>query len=156
MAIMNSQDAISSKAGKVFMSFGPDGDRHEIAEIISFEAMIEYTKADVNSIGRHMKGNKVVGGEGTGSMAMHFHRPEMRRAAAEYVKKGIAPAFTAQVDNADMTSRAGRQSILFRNIVPDQTLLAKIDSDSDEVLTDETDFTFDDFDILDEFGVIQY
>ncbi|MDQ0269937.1 phage tail tube protein [Cytobacillus purgationiresistens] len=150
--IMRNSDAISAKEGTVFITI--DGKVHEYAELIKFEARVDYTKAEVKSVGKRMKGNKIVGAEGAGSMEIHYHRPEMRRMALQYLKTGKSPIFDVQVVNSDITSRAGKQTTLIKNIVPDGALLASLDGDSEDLLKDETDFTFDDFDFLDQFKVL--
>lgn len=147
-----SSDAISAKEGTVYMTI--DGVVHEFAELIRFEARVDYVKADVKAVGKRMKGSKVVGAEGTGSMEFYYHRPEMRRMALEYARSGKAPILDVQVVNADISSRAGKQTALIKNIIPDSALIASLDGDSDDVLKDETDFTFDDFDFLNQFNVI--
>lgn len=150
---MQNADAISAKEGFVYVTI--DGQAHEYAELIKFEARVDYTKADVKSVRKRMKGSKIVGAEGTGSMEVHYHRPENRRLALEYVKTGKAPIMDVQVVNADVTSRAGKQTTLIKNLVPDGALIAALDGDSEDVLKDEIDFTFDDFDFLDQFAVIK-
>lgn len=150
--LMRNEDAISAKEGIVYVTI--EGVVHEYAELIKFEARVDYTKADVKSVGKRMKGSKIVGAEGTGSMELHYHRPENRQMALEYVKTGKAPKMDVQIINADITSAAGKQTALIKNIVPDGALIAALDGDSEDLLTDETDFTFDDFDFLEQFAII--
>ncbi|KAA0944072.1 phage tail protein [Sporosarcina sp. ANT_H38] len=152
MNIMQSQDAISAKEGLVYVTI--DGQVLEYAELIKIKAEIKYLKADVKSVGRRMKGSKIVGAEGTGSMTVHYHRPENRAMALEYVKTGKSPIMDIQAINADITSRAGKQTALLKNVVPDGAVIVEIDGDSDDLLTDEIEFTFDDFDFLSAFNAI--
>lgn len=151
--LMRNEDAISAKEGTVFVTI--EGQAFEYAELIKFEAKVDYTKADVKSVGKRMKGSKIVGAEGTGSMEVHYHRPENRRLALQYVKTGRSPVMDIQVVNADITSAAGKQTTLIKNVVPDGALIAALDGDSEDLLTDEIDFTFDDFDFLEQFVVIE-
>ncbi|MFJ3386328.1 MULTISPECIES: phage tail tube protein [unclassified Lysinibacillus] len=151
--MMQNNDAISAKEGIVYITI--EGEVHEYAELIKFEARIDYTKADVKSVGKRMKGGKIVGAEGTGSMEIYYHRPEMRQMALEYVKTGKSPIMDVQVINADITSRAGKQTTLIKNVVPDGALIAALDGDTDDLLKDSTDFTFDDFDFLEQFKVLK-
>lgn len=150
--IMRDEDAISAKEGTVFVII--EGRVHEYAELIKFESRVDYTKADVKSVGKRMKGSKIVGGEGTGSMEVHYHRPENRQMALEYVKTGKSPRMDVQIVNADISSAAGKQTTLIKNLVPDGALIAALDGDSEDVLKDEIDFTFDDFDFLEQFVVV--
>lgn len=150
--VMQSQDTISAKEGTVYITI--DGQVYEYAELIKLKADLKYIKADVKSVRRRMKGSKIVGAEGTGSISVHYHRPENRALALEYIKTGKSPIMDIQAINADVTSRAGKQTALLKNIIPDGALLVEIDGDSDDLLVDEFDFTFDDFDFLSQFTVV--
>lgn len=150
--VMESKDAISSKEGTLYITI--DGKSYEFAEIVKFDATIEYIKADVKRVGARMNGSKIVGANGKGNMTYYYHRPEIRATALEYLRTGKAPIFDAMLVNADITSAAGKQTAIIKNIVPDSTLIAKLDGDSDDVLKDEVSFTFDDFDLLDQFKTI--
>ena len=149
---MRNEDAISAKEGVVYVTI--EGQVLEYAELIKLEARVDYTKADVKSVGKRMKGSKIVGAEGTGSMTVHYHRPENRALALRYVKTGQAPIMDVQAVNSDVTSRAGKQTTLLKNLIPDGALIAKLDGDSEDVLEDDIEFTFDDFDFLEQFSVI--
>lgn len=85
MAIMNQLDALSAKEGTVFFTINDK--QYELAELISLEAKVEYTKADVTPLNSRMKGGKIVGAEGTGSLKMYYHRPELKAMALNYVNK---------------------------------------------------------------------
>lgn len=149
---VENNDPISAKEGMVYITI--DGRSYEYAELLKFEAKIEYTKADVKAIGKRMKGGKIVGAEGTGSMTVYYHRPEMREMALEYVRTGKSPIMDAQVVNSDATSSAGKQSALLKNIVPNGAIIAMLDGESDDLLKEDIDFTFDDFDFLERFRAI--
>ncbi|HWL13448.1 MAG TPA: phage tail tube protein [Ureibacillus sp.] len=151
--VMQTKDAISSREGTVYITI--DGRSFEIAEILKFRAEVEYNKVDVKRLNARMEGQKIVGAKGVGSMTMYYHRPEIRAMALDYIRTGKVPMFDAMVANADVTSSAGKQTVDVRNIVPNKTLLASLDADSSDVLKDEFDFTFDDFEMLNQFNVIQ-
>lgn len=150
--VMQTKDALSSREGKLYITI--DGQSLEIAEILKFSAKIKYTKVAVKRLNARMEGQKIVGATGEGEMTYYFHRPEIRAMAREYLRSGKSPLFDAMVVNEDATSDAGKQTTLVKNIVPDETLLALLDADSDDTLKDETSFTFDDFDFLNQFNVI--
>lgn len=152
MRNMETRDAISGKEGTLYISI--NGKSLEFAEITKFESKIEYTKADVKRVGTRMDGSKIVGAKGTGSMTVYYHRPEMRAMALDYLRTGRSPIFDATVVNDDATSRAGKQTSLIKNISPDETMIALLDGEGDEVLTEEIPFTFDDFDLINQFKVI--
>lgn len=153
MAILLNDDVISGKEGTVFVTI--DGRVHEFAEIVKIEARVNLLKADVKAVGKRMKGSKVVGAEGVGSWTIHYHRPEMREYVYNFVKNGVNPKIDVMITNADMTSKAGRQSVLLKNLVPDSALIAMLDGDTEDTMTDESDFTWDDLEILERFNAIQ-
>lgn len=150
--IMETKDAISGKEGTLFLTI--NGASLEFAEITKFESKIEYTKAAVKRVGARMEGSKIVGAKGTGTMSVYYHRPEMRAMALQYLKTGKSPIFDAMVVNEDVTSAAGKQTSLVKNIVPDSVMIALLDGESEDVLKEEVPFTFDDFDLINQFLVI--
>ena len=154
MAIMDQLDALSAKEGTVFFTI--DDKQYELAELISLEAKVEYTKADVTPLNSRMKGGKVVGAEGTGSLKMYYHRPELKAMALKYVKQGMLPRIDIKCTNDDKTSRAGRYTVVLKGVLFKESLIFKLDGSSDDVIDEETDFTFQDFDILSEFKEIKY
>lgn len=154
MAIMDQLDALSAKEGTVFFTI--DDKQYELAELISLEAKVEYTKADVTPLNSRMKGGKVVGAEGTGSLKMYYHRPELKAMALNYVKQGILPRIDIKCTNDDKTSRAGRYTVVLKGVLFKESLIFKLDGSSDDVIEEETDITFQDFDILSQFKEIKY
>ena len=58
------------------------------------------------------------------------------------------------ITNADTTSRAGTQTVLLKNLIPDSALIASLDGDTEDTLTDESDFTWDGIEILESFKVV--
>ena len=154
MAIMNQLDALSAKEGTVFFTINDK--QYELAELISLEAKIEYTKADVTPLNSRMKGGKIVGAEGTVTVKIYYHRHELKKMALEYVKNGLLPRIDIKCTNEDRTSRAGRYTIVLKGVLFKESLIFKLDGSADEVIDEETDFTFQDFDILSEFQEITY
>lgn len=150
--VFRDNDAISGKEGSVFVTIGSQ--TLELAELIKVSAKMKLIKADVKTIGKRAKGKKIVGWEGEGSMSLQYNRPEIRSMVAEYARTGLMPSMAIQVTNADITSRAGRQTVLIKEVLPDEVLLASLDGDADDVLIDEVNFTFSDFDLLESFTVI--
>lgn len=152
MRTMETRDAISGKEGMVYLTI--NGQSVELAELTKFEAKFEYKKADVPRVGNRVDGQKIVGAKGVGSMTIYYHRPEMRAMALDYIRTGRSPIFDAMVVNDDPTSRAGKQTTLVKNIVPDEIMIAMLDGESDDTLKEEIPFTFDDADFLNQFRVI--
>ena len=152
MAILQNNDAISGKEGTVFVTI--NGQVLEFAEIVKITARVNFIKAAVKGVGKRMKGSKVVGAEGVGSWTIHYHRPEIRAMVVAYIKTGAMPLIETMITNADITSRAGKQSVLLKNMIPDSALIAALDGDSEDLLTDESDFTWDDLEMLESFVAV--
>ena len=141
---MNQNDTISSKEGTVYASV--DGKNIPFAEIIEMEAKI----VDITPIGQRMKSKKVVGAEGTGSIKYYFQNPAIRNIIVNYVKEGKISEISIKYANEDPTSKAGRNSGVLKNVIFEKALLFKT-SGEDNVLEEETDFSFNDIEILDTF-----
>lgn len=150
---MQTKDAMSSREGMLFIVI--DDQTFEYAEILKFKAEVEYNKVEVKRLNARMEGSKIVGAKGVGEMTVYYHRPEIRAMAMDYLRSGKSPLFDANVVNTDIRSAAGKQTVDVRNIVPDKTLLAMLDADSADVLKDEFPFTFDDFELINQFNAIQ-
>ena len=145
---INQHDTISSKEGTVYASV--DGKNIPFAEIIEMEAKIELKTVDITPIGQRMKSKKVVGAEGTGSIKYYFQNPAIRNIIVNYVKEGKISEISIKYANEDPTSKAGRNSGVLKNVIFEKALLFKT-SGEDNVLEEETDFSFNDIEILDTF-----
>ncbi|WP_314330595.1 phage tail tube protein [Abiotrophia defectiva] len=145
---MNQNDTISSKEGTVYASV--DGKNIPFAEIIEMEAKVELKTVDITPIGQRMKSKKVVGAEGTGSIKYYFQNPAIRNIIVNYVKEGKISEISIKYANEDPTSKAGRNSGVLKNVIFEKALLFKT-SGEDNVLEEETDFSFNDIEILDTF-----
>ena len=144
MKVLNGWDAVSGKEGRAYAKI--DGNNEEL-----FYAK---TKSQVKSIGRRMVGHKTTGAEGTGSMTIYYITPLFRAKLAEWKATGRDAYFDLVIENDDPDSSAGRQIIRLEGVNLDATVLAKLDGDSDDPLEEETDFTFEDWDILTPFSKV--
>ncbi|RKW18944.1 MAG: phage tail protein [Catonella sp.] len=145
---MNQQDTISSKEGTVFATV--DGKNIAFAEIIEMEAKVELKTVDVTPLGQRMTSKKVVGAEGTGSIKYYYQNPAIRNIIAKYVQEGKIPEISIKYANEDPTSHAGRNSGVLKGVIFEKALLFKASGDNN-VLEEETDFSFNDIEILESF-----
>ncbi|MCY9764778.1 phage tail tube protein [Paenibacillus alvei] len=149
MSRLNSQDTISGKEGRAFAKI--DGNNEDLFFAKTIEANIEKNKADVKSIGRRMTGHKTTGLNGTGSMTIYYMSPIFRSLLKQYKDTGRDVYFDMVIENNDPSSAAGKQTVLLMGVNLDSTILTKLDGDSDDPLDEDTDFTFEDYDILQQF-----
>ena len=144
-------DTISSKEGKAFITI--DGRNRELFEIVSLKAQIDLSVQSKRMMGHRMTQHKVIGAEGTGSMTMYFMNSDMLRLALDYIKNGKYGGLKLQVKNEDEQSTVGSQEVLLLNVLLKTIPVAVIDADSDDPVTIDTDFTFDDIEGLSYFDL---
>ena len=152
MKSIASVDTISGKEGCAYAKI--NGNNEEMFYARSINAKVEKTKGQVKAIGKRMVGHKTTGAEGTGSMSIYYLSPLFRQLLAEWKRTGVDVYFDLVVKNDDPASSAGTQTVLLNDVNLDSTVLAMLDGDSDDPLEEETDFTFEDFEILSSFNTI--
>lgn len=144
-------DTISSKEGKAFITI--DGANRELFEISSLKAQLDLIIQARRMMGHRMTQHKVTGAEGTGSMTMYFMNSDMLRLAIAYIKEGKYGGLKLQVKNEDAQSTIGEQEVVMLNVLLKTIPVATIDDQSDDPITIDTDFTFDDLEGLSYFDL---
>lgn len=147
--LLNASDIISGNEGRATAVIA--GSVEDLFFVKSIEATMEKTKAEIKTLGSRATRHKAAGWNGTGSMTIHYMTSLFRKLAVQYAKTGKDVYFTLTVVNEDPGSSIGKQTTVLYNCNLDNTILAKLDTESD-TLDESVDFTFEDFDILDEFG----
>lgn len=148
---MKAKDTLSAKLAKVFITI--DGRRFNAINAIKLELKFEKTKTEVPILGKPAKGNRATGWKGTGSATFHYNSSIFRKIAKKYKETGEDTYFEIQVTNEDPTSSVGRQTVVARDCNLDEILLAKLDADG-EYLDEDVGFTFEDFDMPEEFKLL--
>lgn len=149
MKTLNAPDTISGKEGRAYAKI--NGNNEELFFAKTIEASVEKSKSEVKSIGKRMVGHKTIGGNGTGSMTLYYMTPLFRQLLLEWKRTGRDIYFDMVVENDDPSSAAEKQVVLLMGVNLDTVTLAKLDGDSDDPLDEDSDFTFEDFDILTPF-----
>lgn len=144
-------DTISSTEGKAYITI--NGTNRELFEIVSLKAQLDMQVQSKRMLGHRMTQHKVTGAEGTGSMTMYFMNSEMLKLAINYIKNGKYGSLKLQVKNEDKASTVGSQEVLLLNVILNTIPVAILDSDSEDPLTIDTDFTFDDIEGLNYFAL---
>ena len=145
------KDTISSKEGKAFITV--DGQNRELFEISSIRAQLDLITQSKAMLGHRMTQHKVVGAEGTGSMTMYFMNSEMLKMAISYIKNGSLPDIKLQIKNEDNQSTIGKQEVILLGVILNSIPVATLDDSSDDPITIDTDFTFDDIEGLSYFDL---
>jgi len=100
-----------------------------------------------------MTQHKVVGAEGTGNMTMYFMNSDMLRLAIAYIKEGKYGGLKLQVKNEDSQSTIGKQEVVMLNVLLKTIPVTTLDDQSDDPITIDTSFTFDDIEGLSYFNL---
>ncbi len=153
MAKLKSFDPISGKEGVAYAKI--NGNNEELFFAKTIEASVEKAKSEIKAIGRRMTGHKTTGMSGSGSMTLYYLTPLFRQMLKQYKDTGVDIYFDLVVENNDPSSSAGKQTVLLMDCNLDSVLLTKLDGDSDDPLEEDADFTFEDYDVLQEFTKIQ-
>ncbi|HBE9724918.1 UNVERIFIED_CONTAM: hypothetical protein C3P01_19070 [Clostridioides difficile] len=148
---MKSKDAISASLAECYVTI--EGKRYLLMQCIKVEAKFKKNKSKIPILGQTGKGNKTTGWEGTGSATVHYNTSIFRKLMLRYKETGEDIYFDMQITNEDPTSSIGRQTIILKDCNIDEVTLAKFDADS-EYLDEDIDFTFDDWDMPEEFKIL--
>lgn len=144
-------DTISSKEGKAYITI--NGQNRELFEISSLTAQLELNVQARQMLGHRMVQHKVIGAEGTGSMTMYFMNSDMLKLAIQYIKEGKYGGLKLQIKNEDPQSTIGKQEVVLLNVLLNTIPVATLDDQSDDPITIDTDFTFDDIEGLSFFDL---
>lgn len=153
MAKLKSFDPISGKEGVAYAKI--NGNNEELFFAKTIEASVEKAKSEIKAIGRRMTGHKTTGMSGSGKMTLYYLTPLFRQMLKQYKDTGVDIYFDLVVENNDPSSSAGKQTTLLMDCNLDSVVLTKLDGDSDDPLEEDADFTFEDYDVLQEFTKIQ-
>ena len=120
-------------------------------ELSNITVTVEKNKTEFKAMGTRNTQNKATGWTGTGSATARYVSSRYAKMIEEYVKTGKDTYFTIVITNEDPGSKTGKQVIQVLGCNLDSLDIAKLDSDSD-VLEHDINFTFSDFNILQEFN----
>lgn len=150
-SVMNAKDAISASLATCYVTIGTD--RYNFMQAKNVEANITKDKTEVPILGKTGKGNKSVGWSGSGSATFHYNTSIFRQLLKQFKDTGEDVYFDMQITNEDPTSTVGRQTVVLKDCNIDGGLLAAFDAGGD-ILEDKFDFTFEDFEIPEEFNLL--
>lgn len=149
MSFLRAIDTISGQEGRAYATI--NGQVEEMFYIKTIEAKVDKNKAEVKTLGKRGTQHKSIGWTGTGSMTIYYVTTLFRQLMLDYIKSGVDTYFDITVVNEDPNSSIGQQTIILRNVNLDNSVIVKLDTES-ESLEEEADFTFEDIDILDSFA----
>lgn len=151
MNILQAEDAVNGREGVATAEI--NGQIVELMELANITITVEKNKTEFKAMGTRNTQNKTTGWTGTGSATVRYVSSRWAKMFEEYVKTGKDTYFTIVVTNEDPGSATGKQVIQVLGCNLDGMDIAKLDIDSD-VLDQDIDFTFSDFNVLEEFKSI--
>jgi hypothetical protein len=149
---LNAKDTISSKEAVVFATI--KGQNIPMFEIKELSAKIEKNKEEIQVIGRRMTGNKTTSMKGTGSLSGYVINSNWMKYGLDYLRGGADLYFSINATINDATSSVGSQTVLLSDVNLDDIPIIDLEAD-DGTLEWETDFTFEDVQLVTPFKGIQ-
>lgn len=146
---MRAQDVNAARLAYCYATI--NGERFLLMMAKKLEAKVEKNKVDVPILGQTGVGHKTTGWNGTGSMTIYSVTSKFTKMLKQYKDTGQDIYFDMQVVNEDRTSASGRQTLILKGCNLDSGVIAAFDADGDW-LEQDVDFTFEDFDLPEEFA----
>lgn len=154
MSYFKAGDTICGQEGWATMTiYNEDGSTtiEDLFMIKNLNATCTLNKTAVRTLGKRGEQHKPNGWTGAGSATLYYATSLFRKMAMQYIKTGVPVYFDITILNNDPASTLGKQTTLLKTCSLDEVSMGKLDVDS-EVLDEDISFTFDDADLLDEFG----
>ena len=140
MEEFNAQQVMSGTEGEVWI------DGKKIAEVTAFKSEVNLIKEEVNQVKKRFKQYKITGAEGSGNVKMNHVSSFFINKMADNIKNGHQTVCTivAKLDDPDAI---GAERVVIRDATFDKLTL--MDWEAKKLTTDDYDFTFTDFDVID-------
>ena len=145
--LMNAKDTVWSGMGSIYVTL--DNNRICLIQAVHVVAKYKKDKKKVNVMGTTVAGNK------GGSLALsHYYNTSLfRKYVKRYQDTGEDFYFDVVMTNEDKTSAAGKQTVILKNCNFDDGTIAELQAGGD-VLVEESNFTFERFEMPDEFATL--
>lgn len=148
MNILQAEDTVNGREGVATAEI--NSQVVELMELSNITITVDKNKTEFKAMGTRNTQNKTTGWTGTGSANVRYISSRWAKMVQDYVKTGKDTYFTIVITNEDPGSATGKQVIQVLGCNLDSVDLAKLDVDTD-ILDQDVNFTFNDFNILQEF-----
>lgn len=133
MKTYDAKRVINGTYGEVWL------DSEYMAEVTGLEAKISFDKADVNQVKQLMKGSKVTGASGSGTLKLNHVRSYMTNLMLNCLKKGQFPSYTI-ISNLKDPDAFGAEKVRIKGVTFDEVSVA--DWEAASVGEESLPFTF--------------
>jgi hypothetical protein len=144
-------DTVQGALGRGYMKTGDT--REELLYAKNIEAKFEKKKTNFKVLGTLQDKHRAGGWSGSGSMNIYYCTSVFRQMAHKYATTGVDTYFDLVLENDDPGSNVGKQIILLKNVNIDDITLFMVDVDA-EYLEEDVSFTFEGFEILQDFDPV--
>ncbi len=141
-------DTITAQEGSAIITV--NGVNRELFEISSLRAQLDMVVQERRMLGHRMTQHKVTGVTGTGSATLYFMNSQQLNEAIKYIKDGTRGNIKLKVKNNDPQSTVGQQEVVLSNVIFNTIPVTALE-ESDDPVTFDSDFTFDDIKSLSSF-----
>lgn len=145
-------DAISGKQATATATI--NGRVEELFYAKSLEATIEKNKVDVPVLGKTNTPQRSAGWNGNGTLTVYYVTSVFRQLMRNYIQTGQDFWFDLMIVNEQPGSSTGKQTTFLKGCNLDSVIAARFDATSDDMLEEDLPFTFNDYDISDQFNAI--
>ena len=146
MSSLKVKDLPSGHDGKAYISL--NGERVEAFYIKKINAKIESIVESSRPLGQRMMQNAIRGMKGTGDITYCNTTTAFLEAYRDYKNGGDAPEIEIQYYSDSPTGAFDRIEVLLSRVILANVGMGTLDDTSDSTQTQESTFTFDDYDIL--------
>ncbi|HHV09255.1 MAG TPA: phage tail tube protein [Clostridiales bacterium] len=143
-------DTITAQEGTAIITI--DGQNRELFEISSLRAQLDMVVQERRMLGHRMTQHKVTGVTGTGSATLYFMNSEQLNLAIDFIKNGTRSNIKLKVKNNDPQSTVGVQEVVLSNVIFNTIPVTALE-ESEDPITFDSDFTFDDITNLKSFDL---
>lgn len=148
MGFIRGRDTVRGTDGNIVWKVGDQ--EYDFFHITQMTINLELDQDEVPRIGTRTKGHKMSTVSITGSATGYYGDPVIRREMTKYVKGGAYPDMQVILTNNDPDTQAVLQTFVGKGVMISTSVLATIDAES-TMLTEDFDFTLEDYEIKDEF-----
>ena len=153
MAYTRLADTISAQEGKAFITI--DGVTRELFEVSSIKAQLDMVVQERRMLGSRMTQHKVTGVTGSGSATLYFMNSEQLKQTISYIENGTRGNISLLITNSDPQSSVGEQTVKLSNVIFNSVPVTTLE-ESDDPVTFDSDFTFDNIEVEKEFVLPDY
>ena len=147
-AFLKGRQTISTKAATVVANV--NGKLIPLFDANKFSAKLEKNKEDIQTLGSLWKRKKVTSIEGTGTLGWYLTSSELTDEAMALLHGESDLYLEITLTIEDPTAGSGKQTLHFTDVNLDDIPFADFEAD-DDVMQNETDFTFEGVELVESF-----